>query len=284
MLFMDYPALHSLIVPLIERAYSEDEAFNDITSKGCIPEDLNGCGQLILKKDGVIAGLPWLPLIFQMRDATIHFQAQVEEGQFCPKGTVLGTAIGKARSLLSAERTALNFLQHLSGIATLTAKCVALVKGTNCQILDTRKTLPGYRALQKYAVHIGGGTNHRLGLADLILIKNNHLTLTPSMAHAVAQAKQAYPGVRIEVEVGSFAQLTEALHCGVDVVMLDNMAPQEVQKCVEFAKGRVFLEASGGITFTNMADYAKTGVNAISIGALTHSAPALDIAFRIQPR
>jgi nicotinate-nucleotide pyrophosphorylase (carboxylating) len=205
----------------------------------------------------------------------------VQEGTLCKKGTYLATFKGPAQALLSAERTALNLLQHLSGIATLTALCVEKVKGTRCKILDTRKTLPGYRQLQKYAVQMGGGQNHRIHLADQILIKNNHLFFTP-LADSIRRAKERYPGQKIEVEIGRFEDLEIALASGANALLLDNMSPSEVKRCVEFVSGRAFLEASGGITLTTLQEYAQTGVDAISLGALTHSAPALDIAFRIR--
>ncbi len=265
---------------LIQRAFLEDFVREDITSIACISESQLGVGKLVLKQDGVIAGLKFLPQIFQELDPNITSKLHVQEGVFCKKGTCLGAFKGSARALLSAERTALNLLQHLSGIATLTALCVERVKGTGCKILDTRKTLPGYRRLQKYAVQMGGGQNHRLHLADQILIKNNHLFFVP-LADSIQLAKKRYPGQRIEVEIGAFEDLEIALELGANAILLDNMSAAEVKRCVEFVDRQTFLEASGGISLETLEEYAKTGVDAISIGALTHSAPALDIAFRI---
>jgi nicotinate-nucleotide pyrophosphorylase (carboxylating) len=266
---------------LVQKAFLEDFVHEDITSVACIPEGQRGVGKLLLKQDGVIAGLKFLPQIFQRLDPHISSELHVQEGTLCKKGTYLATFKGPAQALLSAERTALNLLQHLSGIATLTALCVEKVKGTRCKILDTRKTLPGYRQLQKYAVQMGGGQNHRIHLADQILIKNNHLFFTP-LADSIRRAKERYPGQKIEVEIGRFEDLEIALASGANALLLDNMSPSEVKRCVEFVSGRAFLEASGGITLTTLQEYAQTGVDAISLGALTHSAPALDIAFRIR--
>jgi len=256
----------NFLTELLQFALEEDCVTEDVTSLACIPENDQAVGELVLKQDGVIAGLPFLGKIFR-------FEAFAKDGQACKKGMMLGRATGSARELLGKERTALNLLQHLSGIATLTARCVALAGG--CKILDTRKTLPGYRELQKYAVRCGGGTNHRMHLGERILIKNNHLALVKD---AIGKCK----GREFEVEVGSFEELQAALELGAKAVLLDNMSVKEVQRCVEFAKGKAFLEASGGITLEKIADYAKTGVDGISMGALTHSAPALDIAFRIR--
>jgi nicotinate-nucleotide pyrophosphorylase (carboxylating) len=266
---------------LIQQAFREDFAFEDITSLACIEPDRQAVGELVLKQEGVIAGLPFLPLIFQQRDPAILVELFACDGETHAKGTMLGRLVGPARSLLSAERTALNLLQHLSGIATLTARCVAKVQGTKCQILDTRKTLPGYRELQKYAVRMGGGTNHRHHLADRILIKNNHLALVP-LSTCIERARSRFPGQFIEVEISSPAEM--ALTRGADAILLDNMSPKEVRRCVEWNGGKIFLEASGGIGLEQVEEYAKTGVNGISMGALTHSAPALDLSFRIKEK
>lgn len=257
---------------LIKLSFEEDAVANDVTSLACIPAEQNGVGQIVLKQDGVIAGLSFLPKMFP----GCSTELLAADGERYQKGAVLARVTGSARMLLSAERTALNLLQHLSGIATLTAKCVALAG--SCKILDTRKTLLGYRDLQKYAVRCGGGTNHRSNLADKILIKNNHLALVGCLKTAIARAKES--GLKVEVEIGSFDDLPIAMEA--DAILLDNMSPETIKRCVEHVNKRVFLEASGGITMDTLAAYAATGVDAISIGALTHSAPALDIAFRIK--
>lgn len=265
------------IEDLIRRALAEDFAHEDITSIACISEERHAHARIVLKQWGCIAGLQFLPEIFRLHDPRIEMQVLVAEGQMCEPGTVLATLEGPARSLLNAERVALNFLQHLTGVATLTARCVALAKG--CQILDTRKTILGLRTLQKYAVRVGGGKNHRLHLADQILIKNNHLALAP-LAECIRSARAKYSW--IEVEVGSKGQLEEAIKAGVNAILLDNMSPEQVRECVGLADKRIYLEASGGITLENLAAYAATGVDGISIGALTHSAPAVDIAMRLR--
>lgn len=228
-----------------------------------------------------------MPWIFQILDPRLQTHVYVKEGSQCGKGTILAQIEGPARSLLAGERVALNFLQHLSGISTLTARCVDRIKHTKCKILDTRKTLLGLRSLQKYAVRVGGGTNHRLHLGDRILIKNNHLALAARkcdspLAICLHQAKKMHPFRQIEIEIGSPNDLEAALDAGADAVLLDNMTPEEVGLCVKINGGRAFLEASGGMTLETIASYAETGIDAISIGALTHSAPALDISLRIE--
>ncbi len=272
-----------IVVPefeaLIRRAFAEDFAHEDLTSIACISEGTWARAQIVLKQDGCIAGLQFIPWIFQLHDPQIATQIHVREGEMRNQGTVLAEIEGPARSILGAERVALNFLQHLCGVATLTARCVARAEGTSCQILDTRKTILGMRSLQKYAVRMGGGTNHRLHLADRILIKNNHLALN---AQSVAIARQAHPSHRIEVEIGSSEVLEAAIAAGANAILLDNMPPEEVKKCVGLNRKRVYLEASGGITLENLAAYAATGVDGISIGALTHSPQALDISLRVR--
>ncbi|MBS0625752.1 MAG: carboxylating nicotinate-nucleotide diphosphorylase [Verrucomicrobia bacterium] len=279
-------ALHEL-EELIRRAFDEDSAYADATSIACISEGEVGLGRVVLKQNGCIAGLVFLPWIFELLDPRLKTHLYVREGTYSEKGTVLARIEGPARSLLAAERVALNFLQHLSGVATLTAKCLEQVKATKCKILDTRKTLLGLRSLQKYAVRVGGGTNHRLHLGDQILIKNNHLALA-ARSHAsplsacLKLAKQKHPFGRIEVEIGSTSELETAIEAGADAILLDNMSVEEIAHCVRVNQNRVFLEASGGMTLETIKKYAETGVDAISIGALTHSAPALDISLRIE--
>lgn len=265
----------------IRIALEEDRSQQDITSLACVDES-RAVAHILLKQSGWIAGLKFLPQIFSFHDPLITCSLLQEEGSFCKKGTLLAQLSGPARSLLSGERVALNLLQHLSGVATLTARCVQRVKKTKCQILDTRKTLPGLRALQKYAVKIGGGTNHRMDLSDQILIKNNHLALTPSITECVMRAKKT--GKKVEIEVNHLDELKEAIEAKADKALLDNMSPSDIRECVRFNEGRIFLEASGGIRLNNIKKYAETGVDGISIGALTHSAPALDICMRIQKR
>jgi nicotinate-nucleotide pyrophosphorylase (carboxylating) len=265
---------------LIRTAFREDFAHRDITTTSCVePRDCTA--RIVLKQPGCIAGLKFIPRIFELFDPQIETQLFVPEGQLSNPGTIAELK-GPARSILSAERVALNFLQHLCGIATLTSRCVALVQGTSCQILDTRKTLPGLRSLQKYAVKTGGGTNHRLHLADRILIKNNHLALNSDNLFAcVEKARLLHPEHWIEIEVQSPEQFQSALPTSADAFLLDNMTPAQIRQCVLLNNRKAYLEASGGIAFDTLLSYAKTGVNGISMGALTHSAPALDISLRI---
>lgn len=268
------------IEELVRRAFAEDCAHDDVTSIACVPADLDANGRIVLKQWGCIAGLKFLPWIFQLHDPRVQVQVLVRDGQICQPGTVLALINGPARSLLSGERVAVNFIQHLSGVATLTAKCVAKAEGTGCQIMDTRKTILGLRSLQKYAVKIGGGTNHRMHLADRVLIKNNHIALG-SLEDCIRKAKSRFPLGWVEAEVDTREQLEIAISAGVNAALLDNMSADEVRECVALARRRIFLEASGGITLDNLAAYAATGVDGISIGALTHSAPAVDISMRI---
>jgi nicotinate-nucleotide pyrophosphorylase (carboxylating) len=222
--------------------------------------------------------------VFQQIDARLRFRALVSEGERIKPGMALASIRGDGRSILKGERVALNFLQRLSGIATLTAQFVDKVKGTKVAILDTRKTTPGLRALEKYAVRIGGGRNHRFGLYDGILIKDNHLALAGSPAAAVRRANARAPRhMRVEVEAATLAQVTAAMQAGADAILLDNMRPAKLRRAVRLVNGRVFLEASGGVTLANVRAVAATGVDAISIGALTHSAPAIDLSLEVAP-
>ncbi len=264
---------------LIRRAFKEDFAHRDITTLACIPVDTWAHAEIVLKKPGCLAGLAFVPRIFHLLDPLIQVHPLASDGEL-KEPSSLAKIEGPARSLLSAERVALNFLQHLCGIATLTARCVAETHGTSCQILDTRKTILGLRSLQKYAVRMGGGTNHRFHLSDRILIKNNHLALSPD---SIRKARLAHPQNWIEVEIGSIDQLKPALDAAADAILLDNMNPEEVRACVLLAQKKAYLEASGGITLENLRSYALTGIDGISMGALTHSAPALDISLRIKP-
>ena len=237
----------------------------------------------------MISGLPIVPLVFAEVDAGIRVELRAKDGDRVERGSVVAVLTGATRSLLIGERTSLNFLTHLSGVASLTRKFVDLAHGTKANVLDTRKTLPGWRALEKYAVRCGGGVNHRMGLYDGVLIKDNHLAAwvglenRPTLREAVAQARKASPkDVSIEVEVDSLAQLRDVLKAKPDIVLLDNMTPATMQEAIairDLAAPGVVLEASGGVTLETMAVIAATGVDRISIGALTHSAPALDLAF-----
>jgi len=269
---------------LVERALTEDLGQGDLTTSVTLPTEMRACGAFRGKQKLVVAGLPVAATVFQILKPTVEWNPAVDDGAEVSPGTVLATACGPAATLLAGERVALNFLQQLSGVATYARRLKEELAGTQAEFLDTRKTTPGLRNLQKYAVRLGGGQNHRLRLDDGILIKNNHLQLTGGIRAAVENAqRQRPPGYHIEVEVSSLAELEEALECGADGVLLDNMTPAEVRKCVERAAGRLRLEVSGGIDASNIRAYAETGVDYISVGALTHSAPAVDINFRIDP-
>ena len=269
---------------LVEMALAEDLGQGDLTTSVTVPAGMRACGTFRSKQNLVVAGLPVAAMVFQVLKPTVEWNPALEDGTDVAAGTVLANACGPAATLLAGERVALNFLQHLSGIATYARRLKEELAGTRAEFLDTRKTTPGLRNLQKYAVRLGGGQNHRLRLDDGILIKNNHLQLVGGIRAAVENAKRHRPaGYHIEVEVTSLAELEEALECGADGVLLDNMTPVEVRQCVERAAGHIRLEVSGGIDATNIRAYAETGVDYISVGALTHSAPAVDINFRIEP-
>ena len=272
---------------LVERALAEDLGRGDFTSQLTIPENLRARGELTAKQELVVAGLPVAQEVFRALHSEIEFQPLVAEGVAVASRTPLAQVTGSAVTLLAGERVALNFLQRLCGIATLTRRYQEQLAGLSVQLLDTRKTTPGLRALDKYAVRMGGGTNHRLRLDDGILIKNNHLALGGGIRAAVERARAGRPALAgnlpIEVEVRSLVELHEAIAAGAEAVLLDNMSPEEVRACVIAAAGRVRLEVSGGVNLQNLRSYAETGVDCISVGALTHSAPAADINFLIQP-
>lgn len=269
--------------PLIELAIAEDVGPGDVTSQATLPADLVLHGRIVAKAAGVVAGLPVAEAVFHAIDPAIEFTARVADGQEVVPGEVIAEVTGPGRSLLAAERTALNFLQRMSGIATLTRHFVDAVACTPATILDTRKTLPGHRRLDKYAVRMGGGQNHRLALYDMILIKDNHVDAAGGILPAVTRARAAYPSLPIEVEVRTLAELREVLSITppVDRVMLDNMSLAEMRQAVALAAGRVPLEASGNVTLERAAEIAATGVDLISVGALTHSAPALDLSMKV---
>lgn len=273
--------LESVISTLIDLALAEDIGPGDATSEAVLPLDLRLRAHIVAKQAGVIAGLPVAEAVFRRVDPSVCFTPRVRDGARVEAGTVLAEVEGAARSLLAAERTALNFLQRLSGIATLTRRFVDAVAGTRAVILDTRKTHPGYRVLEKYAVRMGGGQNHRMGLYDMILIKDNHIAAAGSITEAVRRARAAYPDLPLEVEVKNVDELQEALELPVDRIMLDNFDLEAIRAAVRVAAGQVPLEASGGVTLERVAALAATGVDYISVGALTHSAPALDISMEV---
>lgn len=270
------------IVHLIQAAFTEDLGEDgDVTSALTIPEDKIITTTMNAREMGVIAGIPLAIEVFKTFDDTLDIQTFMEDGsKVSPKQKILSVT-GKARSILSAERVALNFISHLSAIATQTATYVEAVKGTNARIFDTRKTLPAYRALQKYAVKMGGGTNHRIGLYDMILIKDNHIAAAGSVKAAL-DAVQNTKNLKIEIEVDTLEQLDEVLtHGGADIVLLDNMNPDMLKIAVEKVNGQMLTEASGGINMDSVRAIAQSGVDYISIGALTHSVKVFDIGLDI---
>lgn len=268
----------------VRRALDEDlQSAGDMTSRALIPPDVRGRGRIIMREGGVVAGLPLASMVFRLLDGKINFQSLANDGDHLPALSEIAVVEGPVIGILEGERTALNFLQRLSGIATLTSRFVSLAHPHGAEILDTRKTTPGLRALEKYAVRAGGGKNHRFGLYDAVLIKDNHEVAVGGVGRAVALAREALGGeAGIEVEVRDLAELEEAITAGADVVMLDNMSVDEVRRAVGLAAGRVKLEASGGIDLDNVEAYAATGVDFISVGAITHSARALDIALDLE--
>lgn len=274
------PALDDVLLrPLVEAALTEDLGRRgDVTSQATIPADMQAKLEIKARQAGVICGMDLARLSFAMVDPQIEFVAQVADGEWVDAGTVLASVRGNARHLLTAERTALNFMTHLSGIATDTRKIVDSVAEYPAQITCTRKTIPGLRIVQKYAVRCGGGRNHRLGLDDAILIKDNHIAIAGDIKTAIKQA-QNFAGhlIPIEVEVDTLAQLEQALDAGVSLVLLDNMSPEMLAQAVAMCKGRARTEASGGITPETVQAAAKTGVDFIAMGYLTHSTTALDI-------
>jgi nicotinate-nucleotide pyrophosphorylase (carboxylating) len=269
---------------LIDLALAEDLGQGDLTTRLTVPEGSRARGTLMSKQRLVVAGLPVVARLYEILEPCVEWKAMVEEGAEVSPGTPLGVVTGAASTLLAGERVALNFLQHLSGIATFTRRLKGELEGLRTELLDTRKTTPGLRSLEKYAVRVGGGKNHRLRLDRGILIKNNHLRLARGIRSAIEKARQRRPtGCTIEVEVTTLAGLDEAISAGADAVLLDNMTCEEVRRCVERAAGRVRLEVSGGIDSANIRAFAETGVDCISVGAVTHSAPAVDINFQIEP-
>ena len=267
---------------IVRSALAEDVGTGDITTMLTIPEQSESTGVVIAKQDGVIAGLQLAAATLHAVDEQIVVEEVVRDGARVSSGDTIATVSGRTRGILTAERVALNFLQRMSGIATMTSRFVELVSHTKARIADTRKTAPGLRLLEKYAVTVGGGVNHRLGLYDGILIKDNHISAAGGIGAAVRAAKKGAPHtLRVEIEVSSLNQLDQALQAGADAVLLDNMPPDLIKQAAELAAGTVITEASGGVTEDNVRQIAETGVDLISVGALTHSAPALDISLQI---
>lgn len=267
---------------LVVRALQEDIGQGDVTTEACVPADKRCVAVMLAKEAGVIAGHDVARLAFGLLDPTCAYTTLVADGSRAEVGQEIARIAGGARAILMAERVALNLIQRLSGIATTTNRLAESLKFYKAKLVDTRKTTPGLRMLEKYAVRVGGGYNHRFGLADGVLIKDNHIALAGGITQAITAARRvASHTVRVEVEVETMEQLDEALAAGADVIMLDNMDPEMLKACVQHTAGRALLEASGGIIEANLVDVAKSGVDLISMGALTHSAKALDISLEI---
>ncbi len=275
------------VLSAIGHFLAEDIGRGDITTASTVPPDVRGVGRFLAKEDLVICGFEVAEAVFVHLDAEVgEIETQFADGDEVTAGTVFGTMKGYADVLLTGERVALNLIQRMSGVATLTRQFVKAVEGTGAAIVDTRKTTPGLRLLEKYAVTVGGGKNHRMGLDDGVLIKDNHIALAGGVAEAVNAAKNSVGHLhKIEVEITNWAQLREAIEAGADIVMLDNQTPDEAAKLVEMARGlnpAVLIESSGGMDLHTVRSYAEAGVDLISVGRLTHSAKAVDISFKIQ--
>lgn len=272
------------IIRLIDQAIEEDlNGGIDVTSVATIPDGLESDARFVAKSEGVVAGIAIAELVMR-RCGVAGFHSLRKDGDRVEQGDLIATASGDTRSILLAERTALNFISRLSGVATVTARWVEAVAGTKAKIRDTRKTTPGLRTLEKYAVRVGGGFNHRSTLAEQALIKDNHIAAVGSLTVAFLTLRQEFPDIEVEVEVDNLEQLREAIGCGVATVMLDNMDLEMTKQAVEITAGRAKLESSGGLSLENARAYADSGVDFLAVGALTHSAPALDISLDISNR
>ena len=273
----------------VRRALDEDVGRGDVTTAALIPARARARARLVAREPLTVAGLEFAVAAFRALAADLRVERAVHDGATVPAGAVLLRLEGPARALLTAERTALNFVQRLSGVATLTARFVAAVAGTGARLLDTRKTTPGWRRFEKYAVACGGGHNHRLGLFDQVLIKDNHLVALRGrrpnpIVWAVRRARAACPGLFVEIEADTLTQVRQAVAAGADCILLDNMSPAQLRRAVRLVAGRARTEASGGVRLDNVRAIAETGVDFISVGALTHSAPAVDVALDFEPR
>mgnify|MGYP004649535241 FL=1 len=270
---------------LIDLAFAEDIGDGDHTTLCCIPDTAMGKSHLLIKEDGILAGVEVAKRVFARFDPTMQVEVLIGDGAHVKKGDIAMVVTGKVRSLLQTERLMLNIMQRMSGIATMTAKYVERLKGTNTHVLDTRKTTPGMRMLEKQAVKIGGGMNHRIGLFDMILLKDNHVDFAGGIANAINRCheylKEKGLDLKIEIEVRNFDELRQAMECGgVNRIMLDNFSVENTKKAVEMVGGKYETESSGGITFDTIRDYAECGVDFISVGALTHSVKGLDMSFK----
>lgn len=281
---MNAPWSPEELTRLIRRALREDVGSGDITTWAALAGHEAGVARAMAKGPMVVAGIAVFGAVFAAHDPGLTFRALRRDGEFVEKGTPLAEIAGTLASILTAERVALNLFQRMSGIATLTRRYVEAVAGTKARILDTRKTVPGLRILDKYAVRVGGGWNHRFALYDGVLIKDNHITVAGGIGPAVSRVRERIPHtLKVEVEVRDLAELAEALAAGVDSVLLDNMSPAQMQVAVQLVAGRIPLEASGNMTLERVAEVAATGVDLISVGALTHSVSAADISLMVAP-
>ncbi|MCS6953544.1 MAG: carboxylating nicotinate-nucleotide diphosphorylase [Bryobacterales bacterium] len=278
---MSFDVTHPDVAEAIRRALEEDIGPGDITSEACVPEDLMALGRFTAREPLVVAGVELLPLIYRARGGFDELRGHVFSGQRAEAGQVIAEVRARARTLLACERVALNFLQRLSGIATLARRFVEAVDDLPCRILDTRKTTPGLRRLEKMAAATGGVLNHRMGLYDAILIKNNHIAAVGGVRIAVERARAR--GLPVEVEVRTRQEIVEALAAGADRLLLDNMTPQQAAEEIRFIAGRATVEVSGGVTLDNVRAYAEAGPDYISAGAITHSARAVNINFQLEP-
>ncbi|RLB17254.1 MAG: carboxylating nicotinate-nucleotide diphosphorylase [Deltaproteobacteria bacterium] len=275
----------SHIDKIIDTALDEDVGSGDITTSAIIVPSLKGKAQLLAREELLLAGIDVFSSVFSRLDPEIVVECTYHDGDVIPKGSNIGTVTGSMRGILSGERTALNFLQRLSGIATLTRQYVEKTDPSTIRVIDTRKTTPGLRILEKYAVRVGGGFNHRFGLFDGILIKDNHIAAAGCISEAVKKVKATVPHtLKIEIEVEDIKGLEEAIEAGADAILLDNMPVKEMKEAVSIARGRVLLEASGGITLEKIEEISKTGVNLISVGAITHSARSVDISLEVMKK
>lgn len=274
------PAVHPEILELIRLALAEDIGSGDVTSEACVPAERMASGYFLAREPLVLAGLEVLAPVYAARGGVEELTILHTSGDRLNDGDRIATLRGRARTLLECERVALNFLQRLSGIATLASQYAALAEGTGCKVLDTRKTTPGLRRLEKAAAAAGGVTNHRIGLFDAVLIKNNHISAAGGVRPALESARRS--GLPIEIEVRTRAELDEALDCGATHLLLDNLSPAEATEWVRLVNRRATIELSGGIDLTTVRAYAETGADYVSAGAITHSAPAVDISFRLE--
>lgn len=270
---------------ILSRALKEDVGYGDITTRSTVPADRRAHGRYIAKESGIVCGLFICERVFELVGGDVEFKSLKNDGDYAEKGEVIAEVSGNARNILTGERVGLNLLQHLSGIATMTKKTVDAVEGKKAKIVDTRKATPGLRILEKYAVRVGGGTNHRFNLADGVLIKDNHIVASGSIKNAVAAARKSVPHtIKIEVEIETFPQLEEALDAGADIIMLDNMSVPDMARAVEIVNGRAITEASGNMgdkTADELRAVADTGVDIISVGSLTNSVHAMDISLKL---